>query len=203
MIAALGCKYVILGHSERRQYYGETSATLNKKMAQAYANGLTPIYCVGENLEEREAGKHFDVVKAQIEEVVYNLTPEQFGKLVIAYEPVWGIGTGKTATAEQAQALREEALRVLPERVRHFAARMGVSPASVRVTAARTRFGSCSSQGHICFSWRLMQYPPEAIDYVVVHELAHLRYMNHGAEFYALIARYLPDWKARRALLQA
>ena len=62
MIAALGCKYVILGHSERRQYYGETSATLNKKMAQAYANGLTPIYCVGENLEEREAGKHFDVV---------------------------------------------------------------------------------------------------------------------------------------------
>ena len=102
MIAALGCKYVILGHSERRQYYGETSETLNKKMAQAYANGLTPIYCVGENLEEREAGKHFDVVKAQIEEVVYNLTPEQFGKLVIAYEPVWAIGTGKTATSEQA-----------------------------------------------------------------------------------------------------
>ena len=78
MIAALGCKYVILGHSERRQYYGETSETLNKKMVQAYANGLTPIYCVGENLEEREAGKHFDVVKAQIEEVVYNLTAEQY-----------------------------------------------------------------------------------------------------------------------------
>ena len=96
MIAALGCKYVILGHSERRQYYGETSATLNKKMAQAYANDLTPIYCVGENLEEREAGKHFDVVKAQIEEVLYNLTEEQFRNLVIAYEPVWAIGTGKT-----------------------------------------------------------------------------------------------------------
>ena len=88
MIAALGCKYVILGHSERRQYYGETSETLNRKMEQAYANDLVPIYCVGENLDEREAGKHFDVVKAQIEEVVYNLTPEQFGKLVIAYEPV-------------------------------------------------------------------------------------------------------------------
>ena len=102
MIAALGCKYVILGHSERRQYYGETSATLNKKMAQAYANGLTPIYCVGENLEEREAGKHFDVVKAQIEEVVYNLTEEEYKNLVIAYEPVWAIGTGKTATGEQA-----------------------------------------------------------------------------------------------------
>ena len=102
MIAALGCKYVILGHSERRQYYGETSATLNKKMAQAYANGLIPIYCVGENLDEREAGKHFDVVKAQIEEVVYNLTEEQYKNLVIAYEPVWAIGTGLTATDEQA-----------------------------------------------------------------------------------------------------
>ena len=102
MIASLGVEYVILGHSERRQYYGETSATLNKKMEQAYANNLTPIYCVGENLEEREAGKHFDVVRKQIEEVVFNLTPDQFKKLIIAYEPVWAIGTGKTATAEQA-----------------------------------------------------------------------------------------------------
>ncbi|MBO7314737.1 MAG: triosephosphate isomerase, partial [Alistipes sp.] len=76
MIAALGCKYVILGHSERRQYYGETSESLNKKMARAYENNLTPIYCVGENLEEREAGRHFDVCKAQIEEVVFNLTEE-------------------------------------------------------------------------------------------------------------------------------
>ena len=103
MIAALGCKYVILGHSERRQYYGETSATLNKKMAQAYANGLTPIYCVGENLEEREADRHFDVVKTQIEEVIYNLTPAQFARTVIAYEPVWAIGTGRTATPQAAQ----------------------------------------------------------------------------------------------------
>ena len=85
----------------------------------------------------------------------------------------------------------------------YYSEQMGLYPTQVRITGARTRFGSCSSQGHICFSWRLMQYPPEAIDYVVVHELAHLRYMNHGAEFYALIARYLPDWKARRALLQA
>ena len=113
MIAALGCKYVILGHSERRQYYGETSATLNKKMAQAYANGLTPIYCVGENLEEREAGKHFDVVKAQIEEVVYNLTEEEYKNLVIAYEPVWAIGTGKTASAEQAQEIHAYIRKVL------------------------------------------------------------------------------------------
>ena len=113
MVASTGATYVILGHSERRQYYGETSATLNKKMAQAYANGLTPIYCVGENLEEREAGKHFDVVKAQIEEVVYNLTEEEYKNLVIAYEPVWAIGTGKTASAEQAQEIHAYIRQVL------------------------------------------------------------------------------------------
>ena len=113
MIAALGCKYVILGHSERRQYYGETSETLNKKLARAYENNLTPIYCVGENLEEREAERHFDVVKAQIEEVVFNLTEEQFKNLVIAYEPVWAIGTGKTATADQAQEIHAYIREVL------------------------------------------------------------------------------------------
>lgn len=113
MIASLGCKYVILGHSERRQYYGETSETLNKKMVQVYANGLTPIYCVGENLSEREAGKHFDVVKQQLEEVIFNLTEEQFKNLVIAYEPVWAIGTGKTATADQAQEIHAYIREVL------------------------------------------------------------------------------------------
>lgn len=116
MIASLGIEYVILGHSERREYYGETSATLNKKMEQAYANGLKPIYCVGERLEEREAERHFEVVKAQIEEVVFNLTPEQFAKLVIAYEPVWAIGTGKTATAEQAEEIHAYIRKVLAEK---------------------------------------------------------------------------------------
>ncbi len=105
MIASLGVRYVILGHSERRQYYGETSATLNKRMAQVYANDLVPIYCVGETLEERESGKLWDVVKAQLEEVVFELSPEQFRRLIIAYEPVWAIGTGKVATAEQAQEM--------------------------------------------------------------------------------------------------
>lgn len=113
MIASLGVEYVILGHSERREYYGETSQTLNKKMAQAYENNLIPIYCIGEKLEEREAGKHFDVVKAQIEEVVFNLTDEQFDKLIIAYEPVWAIGTGKTATSEQAQEIHAYIRKVL------------------------------------------------------------------------------------------
>ena len=116
MIASLGVEYVILGHSERREYYGETSQTLNKKMAQAYENNLAPIYCVGEKLEDREAGKHFDVVRAQIEEVVYNLTPEQFSKLIVAYEPVWAIGTGKTATADQAQEMHAFIRQVLAEK---------------------------------------------------------------------------------------
>ena len=113
MIASLGVEYVILGHSERRQYYGETSETLNRKMRQAYAHGLAPIYCVGEKLEEREDGRHFDVVKAQLEEVIYNLTPEQFERLIVAYEPVWAIGTGKTATPEMAQEVHAEIRKVL------------------------------------------------------------------------------------------
>ncbi|MFI3304604.1 MAG: triose-phosphate isomerase [Rikenellaceae bacterium] len=113
MLASMGVEYVILGHSERREYYGETSETLNKKIAQVYANGLTPIYCVGEVLEERESGKYFDVVKAQIEEVVFNLTEEQFSTLVIAYEPVWAIGTGKTASAEQAEEIHAYIREVL------------------------------------------------------------------------------------------
>ena len=105
MIRSLGCDYVILGHSERRQYYGETSATLNDKLALAFENGLSPIYCVGEKLEEREAGRHFEVVGRQIEEVLFGLDNEKISRVVIAYEPVWAIGTGKTATAEQAQEI--------------------------------------------------------------------------------------------------
>lgn len=113
MLASLGVEYVILGHSERREYYGETSATLNKKMEQTYANNLIPIYCIGEKLDERESGKAFDVVKTQIEEVVFNLTEERFAKLVIAYEPVWAIGTGKTATSEQAEEIHKYIREVL------------------------------------------------------------------------------------------
>lgn len=105
MLASLGVEYVILGHSERREYYGETSATLNRKMAMAYDNRLIPIYCVGERLEDREADRQFEVVQRQIEEVVYNLTPEQFAALIVAYEPVWAIGTGKTASSEQAEEM--------------------------------------------------------------------------------------------------
>ncbi|MDR1344546.1 MAG: triose-phosphate isomerase [Tannerellaceae bacterium] len=105
MVVATGAKYVILGHSERRQYYHETAETLKTKVTLALANGLTPIFCIGEVLEEREAGKHFDVVDIQVKTSLFDLTPADFGKIVIAYEPVWAIGTGKTATADQAQEI--------------------------------------------------------------------------------------------------
>ncbi|MFI3319373.1 MAG: triose-phosphate isomerase [Rikenellaceae bacterium] len=113
MLASMGVEYVILGHSERREYYAETAETLNAKIAQVYANGLTPIYCVGEVKEERENGTYFDVVKKQIEEVVFNLTAEEYAKLVIAYEPVWAIGTGLTASAEQAEEIHAYIREVL------------------------------------------------------------------------------------------
>ena len=103
MVASTGATYVILVHSERRQYYGETSETLKTKVNLALENNLTPIFCIGEVLEERENGTYSQVVKAQIEEALFNLTAEEFSKIVLAYEPVWAIGTGKTATAEQAQ----------------------------------------------------------------------------------------------------
>ncbi|MGM9811621.1 MAG: triose-phosphate isomerase [Muribaculaceae bacterium] len=105
MVASTGATYVILGHSERRQYYGETAATLKDKVALALENGLRPIFCIGEVLEERENGSYFDVIKAQIVESLFDLSAEDFGKIVLAYEPVWAIGTGKTATADQAQEI--------------------------------------------------------------------------------------------------
>ena len=105
MLASAGCKYTILGRSERRQYYGETDATLVEKVKLALANGLGVIFCVGENLEQREAGKHFEVVTSQIENVLFGLSAEEMAKIIVAYEPVWAIGTGKTATAEQAQEI--------------------------------------------------------------------------------------------------
>ena len=106
-------------------------------------------------------------------------------------------------TEAEKKAYIRAAKEILPGRVDYWSKRMNLYPTQIRITSARTRFGSCSSQGHICFSWRLMQYPEEAIDYVVVHELAHLRHMNHSPAFYALVARYLPDWKRRKALLKS
>jgi triosephosphate isomerase (TIM) len=105
MVKSTGAQYVILGHSERRAYYGETPEILKTKVKLALENGLTPVFCIGEVLAEREAGKQFEVVETQIKDSLFDLSAEDFGKIILAYEPVWAIGTGKTATTEQAQEI--------------------------------------------------------------------------------------------------
>ncbi|MDD6499088.1 MAG: triose-phosphate isomerase [Bacteroidales bacterium] len=105
MVKSTGAGYVILGHSERRAYYGETAEILKEKINLALANGLKVIFCIGEVLEERESGKQNEVVEAQLSGSLFDLTAEQFANIILAYEPVWAIGTGKTATAEQAEEM--------------------------------------------------------------------------------------------------
>ena len=104
MLKDSGCEFVIIGHSERRQYFNETDQTVNRKIKKVLASGgLVPIVCVGEKLEERESGNAFKVVETQVKDSLSGLKPEEINKLVIAYEPVWAIGTGKTATPQQAE----------------------------------------------------------------------------------------------------
>lgn len=105
-------------------------------------------------------------------------------------------------TPEKTAALRERAKEILGGRVRYYAALMGVTPAGVKITSARTRWGSCSTKNSLCFSFRLILLPPEAVDYVVVHELAHIRVKNHGPAFYREVETYLPDYRRRIALLR-
>lgn len=105
-------------------------------------------------------------------------------------------------TETEREALIAQAKEYLPARVAYWSAVMGLTPTGIRITSARTRFGSCSGKNSICFSWRLMQYPPEAIDYVVVHELAHIRHHDHSPAFYALVECYMSDWRERMKLLK-
>ena len=105
-------------------------------------------------------------------------------------------------TAEQEAALRQRAKEVLPPLVARWAEIMGVEPTGITVTGAQTRFGSCSPKNRLSFSFRLMDYPMAAIEYVVVHELAHIRHKNHGPDFYREVETYLPDWQTRRQLLK-
>lgn len=103
MLRSVGADYVIIGHSERRQYFDETNAILYEKVKAALAEGLRPIYCLGESLEQREAGETFSHLRNQLTEGTFGLSPEDFSKLIIAYEPIWAIGTGVTASPAQAQ----------------------------------------------------------------------------------------------------
>ncbi len=107
MISSAGCEYVIIGHSERRQYFQEDNHTLAKKIKLALGHDLTPIYCCGETLEEREKNIHFAVIKQQIKEGLFVFDKQDMGDIVIAYEPVWAIGTGKTASPEQAEEIHK------------------------------------------------------------------------------------------------
>ena len=115
LIKDSGAQYVIIGHSERRQYFGETNVTVNKKLKAALQHNLIPIVCIGEVLEEREAGRMKDVIKAQVHGCFEGYTAEEMKKVIIAYEPVWAIGTGKTATPQQAQEVHQYIRQLLSE----------------------------------------------------------------------------------------
>jgi len=103
MLKCAGCKFVLIGHSERRQFFGETNESVNKKLASALNNGLTPIVCIGEDLKQREKGITFDLISQQLELGLKAIAPGRLKEIIIAYEPVWAVGSGKVATSEQAQ----------------------------------------------------------------------------------------------------
>ena len=116
MISSAGASHVILGHSERRSYYGETDKVIAIKIDQAIKHGIVPVYCCGEVLEEREASKHFEVVKKQLSEALFHLNVDDFSQVIVAYEPVWAIGTGRTASPEQAQEMHAFIRSILTEK---------------------------------------------------------------------------------------
>ncbi len=116
MLSDMGVKYVIIGHSERREYYGEGNALLTAKMERVFESGLVPIYCVGERLSEREEGREFEIVRSQLEEALFGFGDREIASLVIAYEPVWAIGTGLTASAEQAEEMHRYIREVMCEK---------------------------------------------------------------------------------------
>ncbi|WP_111496749.1 MULTISPECIES: triose-phosphate isomerase [Marinobacter] len=115
MAADVGCQYAIVGHSERRELFAETDAVIADKIVQGVESGIALILCVGETLEQREAGLAVDVVSAQLKEALKSVSGEQWNQIVVAYEPVWAIGTGKTATAEDAQGVHQAMRKVLAE----------------------------------------------------------------------------------------
>jgi triosephosphate isomerase len=115
MLSDVGCEYVIIGHSERRQYFGETDETVNKKIQSSLQHGLTPIFCVGETLQQREAGETFSIIETQVRRGLSGLSASDMEDVIIAYEPVWAIGTGRTATGEQAEEVHSFIRKLLKE----------------------------------------------------------------------------------------
>ncbi len=115
MLAESGCNYVIIGHSERRQYFGETDATVNKRVHKAIEHKLAPIVCVGESLDQRKSNEHFGLVKNQVTAALHDVSEKDVLDVVIAYEPIWAIGTGETASPDQAQEMHEHIRSILAE----------------------------------------------------------------------------------------
>jgi triosephosphate isomerase len=148
MLKAAGCSHVIIGHSERRAYFGETNTLLNKKVHAALKAGLTPIYCVGETLDERKAGTTLKVVRGQLREGLADIAPSEAASLVVAYEPVWAIGTGLAATAEQAQEVHAAARAALCEQFGDDGARiMLLYGGSLKPDNAEEIFAQADVQG--------------------------------------------------------
>ncbi len=122
MLSTVGVKAVLVGHSERRAYYGENDSILTKKLALVIENDMRPIFCCGEVLEERENNNHFNIVRAQLENVLFSFSDNDFSKMIIAYEPIWAIGTGVTASSAQAQEMHEFIRKTLTEKFGNEAA---------------------------------------------------------------------------------
>lgn len=116
MLKAMDVEYCIVGHSERRKYFNESNKQLSEKVGRLLDNNIKPIFCIGELLEEREAGNHFNIVKTQLEEGLFNLSADEFSNIVVAYEPVWAIGTGVVATPEQAQEMHSYIRGIIKEK---------------------------------------------------------------------------------------
>ncbi len=149
MLREAGCQYVLVGHSERREYFGETNALLLKKVKQALKHGLTPIYCFGETLAEHDAGQTFAVVARQLMEGIYALDVTEFGKVIFAYEPVWAIGTGKVATPAQAQQVHAHVRSLLSSHYGAAAAQLAtiLYGGSVKPDNARELFACVDIDG--------------------------------------------------------
>jgi len=148
MLKSMGIPYVIIGHSERRQYFGEDGKLLATKVDKALAQGLTPIFCCGEPLEIREKGTHEQLVKQQVEESLFHLNAEALQKVVIAYEPVWAIGTGKTATSQQAQDMHAVIRRHLATRYGAIAENISILyGGSVKADNAKELFACADVDG--------------------------------------------------------
>lgn len=149
MLKSCGVDYVILGHSERREYFGEQDVLIAQKIDAVLAQGMLPIYCCGEKLETREAGKHEELVKQQVEQALFHLNEQQIQQVVIAYEPVWAIGTGKTASPEQAQDMHRH-IRSLIRAKYGDAIAEGMSilyGGSVKASNAKELFGQADVDG--------------------------------------------------------